>query len=310
MLSRKNLFTDFFIKPLSVATRNLDFLTLNQVKNHSTFHKWTLEYFRNQQNYNKFVLKPSMPEINKSVYNPAQLNSIPTDELLIKFSSKNARPSHYEIDNELVKRVSDMSINQMLALMDACLSEKNQLFKHSISFKKCMEVTDELWFRRPDLSTSQTIQVIYYVSAYKNKSKTIVEFGLQKLINEIDYLKQLTDEELSVLAVATYKSSAKVYDKMLRIFAYRLEKHLDKLIQNPMHFVSMIKPLKKAKYHDPILLTKIITTFNNHSNNKVQKNVTSSIHLLTYLADANCSDVNFLQKLIDSIGSNMVNYAY
>lgn len=308
MFSRKNLFTKIFIKSLSIAKRNLDVTTLNQVKNHSTFHKWTLDYFKNQQNYNKFVLKPSITDVNNSVYKPAQLKIIPTDELLIKFSSKNVKSSHYEIDRELFKRVNDMSINQVLALMDACLSDINQLSKNSRSFKKCMEVMDELWFRKPDLTASQTIQLIYYVSTYKIKSKTIVEFGLQKLINEINYLKQLTDDELSILAVATYKSSAKVYDKMLRIFAYRLEKNLDKLIQSPLHFVSLIKPLKRAKYHDPILLTKLITTFNNHNNNKVKRDVTSSIHLLTYFADANCGDVKFLQKLIDAIGCNMVNY--
>lgn len=165
---------------------------------------------------------------------------------------------------------------------------------------------DELWFRRPDLTTSQTIQLIYYVSIYKNKSKQVVEFGLQKLMNEFNYLKKLTDEELSVLAVATYKSSAKVYDKMLRIFAYRLEKNLDNLIQNPLNFVSMIKPLKRAKYHDPILLAHLINTLNSNKNNKVLEDVTSSIHLLTYFADANCGDVNFLQHLIDSIGDTMV----
>lgn len=310
MFSRKNHFAKVFVKSLNIVKKNFDVPTLNHVKNHSTFHKWTLDYFRNQQNYNKFVLKPSLTDNNSVYYNPAQLKIISTNELLIKFACKNVKSSHYEIDRELVKRVNDMSINQVLALMDACLSDKNQLHKNSSSFKKCMEIMNELWFRKPDLTASQTIQLIYYVSIYKNKSKTIVEFGLQKIMNEINYLKQLTDDELSVLAVATYKSSAKVYDKMLRIFAYRLEKNLDKFIQNPLHFVSLIKPLKRAKYHDPILLTKLITTFNNHNNNKVERDVTSSIHLLTYLADANCGDLKFLQKLIDSIGSRMVNYTY
>ncbi|XP_025196315.1 uncharacterized protein LOC112595370 [Melanaphis sacchari] len=306
MCSRKYLFTKVFMKSLSSVSINCYFKTLIQVKNHSTFHKWTLDYFRNQPQYNKFVLKKSITEENISLNNPINFNTISTDELLLKyFSSKNV--SHYEIDKELENRVNDMSINQILALMDACLSEKNQFHKKSRSLKKCIELMDELWFRRPDLTTSQTIQLIYYVSIYKNKSKRVVEFGLQKLMNEISYLKKLTDEELSVIGVATYKSSAKVYDKMLRIFAYRVEKNLDNLIQNPLNFVSLIKPLKRAKYHDPVLLTQLINAFNNNKNNKVLEDVTSSIHLLTYFADANCGDIDFLQHLIDSIGNIMIN---
>lgn len=304
MFSKKNLFIEVFIKSFSSANTNRYTKTLNQV-NYSTFHKCTLDYFRNQPHYNKFVLKQSKTEDKKSLYNPINLNTTATDELLMNyFSSKNV--SHYEIDKELANRVNDMSINQMLALMDACLSGKTQFHKNSRSFKKCIELMDELWFRRPDLTTSQTIQLIYYVSIYKNKTKQVVEFGLQKLMNEIDYLKKLTDEELSVIAVATYKTSAKVYDKMLRIFAYRVERNLHNLIQNPLNFVSIIKPLKRAKYHDPILLTQLIKAFSFNKNNKVLEDVTSSIHLLTYFADANCGEVDFLQQLIDSIGNIMV----
>lgn len=309
MFSRKNLFIEVFIKSFSSANTNCYTKTLNQVKNYSTFHKWTLDYFRNQSHYNKFVLKQSKTEDKKSLYNPINLNTTSTDELLMNyFSSKNV--SSYEIDKELANRANDMSINQILALMDACLSGKTQFHKNSRSFKKCIELMDELWFRRPDLTTSQTIQLIYYVSIYKNKTKQVVEFGLQKLMNEIDYLKKLTDEELSVIAVATYKTSAKVYDKMLRIFAYRVERNLDDLIQNPLNFVSMIKPLKRAKYHDPILLTQLIKAFSCNKNNKVLEDVTSSIHILTYFADANCGDVDFLQQLIDSIGNIMVSYLF
>ncbi|XP_026818475.1 uncharacterized protein LOC113557258 [Rhopalosiphum maidis] len=305
MFSRKYFFTNVFIKSLSSVNTNCYFKILKQVKNHSTFHKWTLDYFRNQPQYNKFVLKKPITEDNKSI-NPINLNTTSTDELLIKYFSL-TNVSRYEIDKELENRVNDMSINQILALMDACLSGKTQFHKSSRSFKKCIELMDELWFRRPDLTTLQTIQLIYYVSIHKNKSKQVVEFGLQKLMNEFNYLKKLTDEELSVLAVATYKSSAKVYDKMLRIFAYRVEKNLDNLLQNPLNFVSMIKPLKRAKYHDPILLAHLINTLNSNKNNKVLEDVTSSIHLLTYFADANCGDVNFLQHLIDSIGDTMIN---
>ncbi|XP_003247562.1 uncharacterized protein LOC100570373 [Acyrthosiphon pisum] len=305
MFSRKNIFTELFFKSLSLANTNHYFKTLNQVKNHSTFHKWTLDYFRNQPPYNKFVLKESITEDKKSLYSPINLNATATDELLMNyFSLKNV--SHHEIDKELANRVDDMSINQILALMDACLSGKTQFHKTSRSFKKCIELMNELWFRRPDLTTSQTIQLIYYVSIYKNKTKQVVEFGLQKLMNEIDHLKKLTDEELSVIAVATYKTSAKVYDKMLRIFAYRVERNLDNLIQNPLNFVSIIKPLKRAKYHDPVLLTQLIKAFSSNKNNKVLEDVTSSIHLLTYFADANCGEVDFLQQLIDSIGNIMI----
>ncbi|KAE9526167.1 hypothetical protein AGLY_013798 [Aphis glycines] len=306
MFSRKYLFTEVFMKSLSSVFTNCYFKTLNQVNNYSTFHKWTLDYFRNQPQYKKFVLKNSIIEDNKSFKNPIILNTTSTDELLMKYFSL-TNFSHYEIDKELENRVNDMSINQILALMDGCLSGKTQFHKNSKSFKKCIGLMDELWFRRPDLTTTQTIQLIYYVSIYKNKSKHVVECGLQKLMNEINYLKTLSDEELSVIAVATYKSSAKVYDKMLRIFAYRVEKNLDNLIQNPLNFVSLIKPLKKAKYHDPILLAHLINTFNSNKNNKVLEDVTSSIHLLTYFADANCGDVNFLQYLIDSIGNIMIN---
>ncbi|XP_022181822.1 uncharacterized protein LOC111041742 [Myzus persicae] len=305
MFSRKHLFAEVFTKSLISVNSNCYFKTLNQVKNYSTFHKWTLDYFRNEPNYNKFVLKQSITEDKKFLCNSINLNTTPTDELLMNyFSLKNV--SNNEIDKELANRVNNMSINQILALMDVCLSGKAQFHKNSSSFKKCIGLMDELWFRRPDLTTSQTIQLIYYVSIYKSKSKQVVEFGLQKLMNEIDYLKKLTDEELSVIAVATYKTSAKVYDKMLRIFAYRVERNLDNLIQNPLNFVSMIKPLKKAKYHDPILLTQLINAFSSNKNNKVLEDVTSSIHLLTYFADANCGEVDFLQQLIDSIGNIMI----
>lgn len=307
MFSRKNLVCEIF-KSLSIKT-NHNFRNVNQVKNNSTFHKQTLDYFRNQPHYNKFVLKQSMIEDNNSVNNFVQLNSISTDELLIRFSSSRFKPLLYEIDNELVCRVNVMSINQILALMDACLSENNFLSKNARSFIKCIELLDESWFRRPDLTASQTIQLIYYVSIYKNKSKPVVELGLQKLLNEINYLKHLTDNELSALAVATYKSTSKVYDKILRIFAFRIEKNINNLMQNPMHLVSLIKPLKKSKYHDPILLTKLITTFNNNTNNKVLIDVISSIHILSYFADANCNQVTFLQSLVDSIGNTMVSYS-
>lgn len=306
MFTKKIFFVNIFVKSLNIEKRNLNFQIINKVKNYSTFHKWTLDYFRNQEHYNKFILKSSTSKVDKSIYDPIQLETIPTDKLLITFSSTNNQFVYNKIDEELANRINNMSINHILALMDTFLSEKSQLLKNSKSFKKCMEVMDELWFRRPDLTIYQTIQLIYYVSIYKNKSKTIVQFGLQKLMNEINYLKQLTDEELSILAVTTYKSGAKVYDKILRIFVFRLEKNLDNLIQNPIIFVSLIKPLKKAKYHDPILLTRMMTTFNNQ-NNEVIKDVTSSIHLLTYFADANFGDVNFLQQLIDSIGNMMVN---
>lgn len=308
MFLRKNLFCEVF-KSLSFKTSH-NFRTFIQVNNHSTFHKWTLDYFRNQPHYNKFVLKQSMIKSNNSVYNCVQLKSISTDELLIRFSSSNVKCLLYEIDNELANRVNVMSINQILALMDACLSDKNPLSKNASSFKKCLEMFDELWFRRPDLTAPQTLQLIYYISIYKNKSKHVVELGLQKLLNEFNYLKHLTDDELSVLGVATYKSSSKIYDKILRIFAFRIEKNLNKLMQNPMHLVSFIKPLKKSKYHDPILLSKLITAFNNNTNNKVLTDVISSIHILSYFADANCNQVEFLQSLIDSIGERMVSYSY
>jgi hypothetical protein len=251
-----------------------------------------------------------MINTNNFVYNHVQLKSISTDELLIRFSSSNIKSLLYEIDNELVSRVHGMSINQILALMDACLSDKNSLSKDASSFRKCFEIFDESWFRRPDLTVPQTIQLIYYVSIYKNKSQRVVELGLQKLLNEINYLKQLTDDELSFLGVATYKSSSKIYDKILRIFAFRIEKNLDNLMQNPMQLISFIKPLKKSKYHDPILLSKLITAFNNNTNNKVLADVISSIHILSYFADANCNKVDFLQSLIDSIGERMVSYSY
>lgn len=307
MLPRTNILS----KSLKIIIANHDFKMLNQVKHNSTFHQWTLDYFKNQPHYNRFVLKQSVVEENKSVYNPVHVKTISTDELLLKLSSTNIKNLHFEIDKELLNRVNDMSINQMLIFMDICLSGKNQLSKNSRTFRKCMEVMDDLWFRRPDLTASQTIQLIYYVSIFKNESKPVVESGMQKLINEIDYLKQLSDEELSILAVATYKSSAKVIDKMLRLFAFRIEKNLDVLIQNPLHFVSLIKPLKKAKYHDPKLFSQLINAFNNknRNNNKVLKDVTSSIHLLTYFADANYGNVEFLQQTIDSIGNMMVSYS-
>jgi len=309
MFFKKILFSEVFVKLLSIVEKNYDLQAITLVRHNSTFHHRTLDYFRNHPHYNTFLLKhlkPSMIEANKFVYNPIKLKIISTDELLMQLSSTNIKSSQLEIDRELANRVQNMTISQILVLMDTCLFEHNQLFKYSKSFKKCIEVMNELWFRRPDLTTNQTIQLIYYISTYKNKSKAVVEFGLQKLMNEINYLKQLTDEELSVLAVATYKSSAKVYDKLLRIFAFRIETNLENLIQNPLYFVSLIKPLKRAKYHDPILFAKIIGFLNNNNTNTILNDVTSSIHLLTYFADANCGDVKFLQKLIDSIGNIMV----
>lgn len=309
MFSRKYLFCKIF-NSLSIKT-SYNFQTLNQVKYHSTFHEWILNYFRNQPHYNKFVLEQSMIEGKNVIYNNGvQLTSISTDELIIRFSSLNVKPLHNKIDDELVNRVHDMSINQILALMDACLSEKNLRSKNTKSFRKCFELFDESWFRRPDLTAPQTLQLIYYISIYKSKSKPIVELGLQRLLNEINYLKNLTDDELSFLAVSTYKSNSKVYDKILRLFAFRIEKNVDKLIQSPIHLVSLVKPLKKSKYHDPILLNKLIAAFNNNSNSKVLTDVISSIHILTYFADANCNQVPFLQSLIDTIGSIMVSYSY
>lgn len=302
MFFSRSFFAEICTKSLSITKRNNKFL---HVKNHSTFHEWTLDYFRNQPNYNKFVLKQSMINVKKSVYN--SIETVSTDELLLKFSISSVKPSHYEIDKELVNRINEMSINQIIALMDATLSRKNQLSKNSKAFQKCMEILDELWFRKPDLNVFQTIQLIYYVSIHKNKAKPIVESGLQKLMNETSYLKQLTDEELSILAVTTFKTNAKVYDKILRIFAFRLEKNLDKLIQNPLHFVSLLKPLKKAKYHDMILLNRITSTLM-EKNNKVLKDVTSSIHFLAYLADSNYGSIKFLHEMINSIGNFMVSY--
>lgn len=306
MISRKLLFADVFFKSLRISKKVLDFQTLNLMRNHSTFHEWTLNYFRNRPHYNEFVLKPTTIESNNFIYDTTQLKTVSTNELLIKLLSSNIKLFN-DIDGELKNRINNMSINQILVLMDACLSGKYQLFKISKSFTKCMEVMDELWFRRPDLTASQTIQLIYYVSIYKNKSKSVVEYGLQKLMNEFDYVKQLTNEELSVLGVATYKCSAKVNDKMLRVFANRIENNLEKLIQKPFQFVSLIKPLKRAKYHDLVMLTKLIVLLNNNDN-KIMKDVISGICLLTYLADSNCSDVKFLQTLIDSIGNIMVRY--
>lgn len=307
MLSTKKLFSNVFIKSFTAMKKNYRIQKSNQVKNNLTFHRQTLNYFRNQPRYNKFLLKPTpIVDTEKLVNDRVSLKAMATDELLVKFSYPSVKPFHIKIDAELERRVSAMSINQMLALMDACLSEKNQLSKNSRSFKKCMKIMDGYWFRRPDLTASQTIQLIYYVSAYKNVSKHVVEYGLQKLMNDIDYLKQLNDEELSILAVATYKSNAKVYDKMLRIFALRVETNIDNLVQHPSYFVSLIKPLKRAKYHDPILLTRLIAALNTNNNNKVLNDITSSIHFLTYLADANCGNVQFLQKLVDSIGNTMV----
>lgn len=304
MLSRTNILS----KSLRIIKANLEFKILNQVKHNSSFHLRTLDYFRNQPHFKRFVLKQTVVDQNKSVYNPLHIKTISTDELLKILSSSYIKHLHYEIDKELLNRVNDMSVNQMLVLMDICLSEKNQLSKNSRTFWKFMEIMDDLWFRRPDLTASQTIQLIYYVSIFKTKSKPVVEFGIQKLMNEINYLKQLSNEELSILAVATYKSSAKVNDKLLRLFAFRIEKNLDILIQNPLYFVSLIKPLKKAKYHDPKLFFQLITAFNKTNNNKVLKDVTSSIHLLTYFADANYGNVEFLQQMIDSIGNMMVSY--
>lgn len=306
MFLNKIVFTNIFNKSLTLFNKTYVYQTLIPVKNTSTFHRWILAYFRTQPQYNKFLLKKPIKK-HSFDYNPIQLHTISTDELLYLFSFKNVKSFHYEVDRELVCRINDMSINQIVCLMDACLFGQNKLYTNSISFKKCLEVMDELWFRRPDLTASQTLQLIFYASAYKIKSKSTIEFGLQKLMNEMNYLKQLPDEELSILALVTYKTSAKVYDKMLRIFAYRIEKNLSKLIQNSMHFVSLIKPLKKAKYHDPILFTKLINALKNN-NNKVSQDLISSIHFLTYLADANCGDVTFLQQLIDSIGNLMVNY--
>lgn len=306
MISRRLLFADVFVKSLRISKKILDFQTFIRIRNHSTFHEWTLNYFRNQPHYNEFVLKPPTIESNNFIYDSIQLKTVSTDELLIKLLSANIKLFN-NIDGELENRINNMSINQILVLMDACLSGKYQLFKISKSFKKCMEVMDGLWFRRPNLTASQTIQLIYYVSIHKNKSKSIVEYGLQKLMNEFDYVKQLTNEELSVLGVATYKCSAKVNDKMLRVFANRIENNLKELIQNPLQFVSLIKPLKRAKYHDPVMLTKLIIVLNNNDN-KVMKDVISAICLLTYLADSNCSNVKFLQTLIDSIGNIMVRY--
>ncbi|VVC41822.1 Hypothetical protein CINCED_3A015484 [Cinara cedri] len=305
MISKKNIFSMMYCQSLILTNKNYSLQTLNLNKSYSTFHKWILDFFKNHPKYNEFVLKKPTLEVNMSDYKYVQLKTIPTDELLNKFSFGCSKPFHYKIDQELLNRINDMSINQILVLMDTCLSEKNKLSTKSVSFKKCLDLMDELWFRRPDLTASQTIQLLYYVSIYKKKAKPTVEFGLQKLMNEINYLKQSSDEELSVLALTTFKSNAKVYDKMLRIFAYRLEKNLSKLIQNPMHFVSLIKPLKKAKYHDQILLTKLTTTFSNNIN-KASHGVISSVHLLTYLADANYGDVIFLQQLIDSIGNCMI----
>ena len=125
----KNFFVKVFIKLSSSTNTNCYFKTLNQGKNHSTFHKWTLDYFRNQPRYNKFVLKQSITKDKKSLFSPINLNTTSTDELLINyFSLKNI--SHYEIDKELANRVNGMSINQVLALMDICLSEKTHT-KHT-----------------------------------------------------------------------------------------------------------------------------------------------------------------------------------
>lgn len=300
MFTRKTFCSNIFYASFNIIKKNHDFQMICRQKNHSTFHKWILDYFKNQSNYNKFVLKQPDVIFNNSV------KTISTDELLIKFSATNSKLLFHEIDGELVNRVNDMTINQILALMDASLSDKKQLHISSRAFIKCLEIMNEFWFRRPDLTVSQTIQLIYYVSIYKKQSKSIVEFGLKKLMNEINYVKQLTNEELSILAVATYKSNAKVYDKMLRIFSFRIEKNLNQLIKNPLHFVSLIKPLKKSKYHDPILLSRLTTAFNDNNNN-ILNNTTSSIYLLEYLADANCSDVKFLQQLVDSVGNVMVN---
>lgn len=310
MFSIKNINIKTFIKSLNnIFKKNHNPQNLYTVNIHSIFHKRALSNIKNQSNNKNLVLKQYTVQINKSVYNSVQLKTIPTDELLNKFSSENMKSSYYKIDTELASRINDFSIDQMLVLMNTCLSGKNQLYKESNSLKKCMEIINELWFRRPDLTASQILQLIYYVSTYKNKSKCIVEFGLHRLMNEINYLRKLSDEELSMLAVATYRSSAKVNDKMLRIFAYRLEQNLNNIIQNPLHFVSMIKPLKKAKYHDPILLKQLVATFNINNNNKVLKDVISSIHLLTYFADANCNEITFLQELVDSIGNIMVYYS-
>lgn len=306
MISKKHI----LVKSLRIGIANFNFQLSNRVRSNSTFHKWTLDYFKNQPRYNMFVLDQFAIEADKSVNDSIQLKTVPTDKLLVKILSKDIKLFFRNIDNELNNRIDSMSISQMLMLMDAYLSDKHHFYKTSQSFKKCMEVMDELWFRRPDLSASQTLQLIYYVSVYKNKSKLIAEYGLQKLMNEINYFKQLTDEELSILGVATYKCGAKVNDKILKIFAYRLEKNVEKLIQNPLQFVSLIKPLKKAKYHDPVLITRLIFVLNKNKNNKVLKDIISSIHLLSYLADANCGDVEFLQTLIDLVGSTMVSCSY
>lgn len=302
MFSRKTVNINSLMKSLcNTVKKKYKFQNLNTANFHSIFHSKTLNNIKSQPNNNKYI-----NEINRSVYNYVQLKTISTDELLNKFSSENMKLPYSEIDNELANRVNDFSIYQILVLMNTCLSGNNQFFKESKSLKNCMKIMNELWFRRPDLTASQTIQLINYVSMYKNKSKSIVEFGLHKLMNEISYLRKLSDEELSTLATATYRSSVKVNDKILRVFAYRLEKNLNYIIQNPLHFVSMIKPLKKAKYHDPILLKQLVTTFKINNNTKVLNDVTSSIHLLTYFADANCNEVTFLQELIDSIGNIMV----
>lgn len=303
MFSKKALMINVITKSYCISRTNYGCQT-----KHSTFHEWTLDYFRNQPHYNKFVLKQSTIKVDQVINDPILLKTLSTDELLAKFLSTNykVKPIHYRIDCELENRVNNMSINHVLVLMDAYLSRKHHIINKSKSFKKCLEIMNEMWFRRPDLTSSQTLQLMYYASIYKSVSKPVVELGLQKLINDIKYLKQLNDVELSILAVSTYKSGAKVYDKILRIFVHRLENNINDLLQNPSHFVSLIKPLKKAKYHDRILLKQLVTVLNNNNNNQVLTNMTCSIHLLTYLADANCGNVEFLQTLIDSIGDLMV----
>ncbi|XP_050524057.1 uncharacterized protein LOC126895834 [Daktulosphaira vitifoliae] len=304
MLFKQNNLFKFIIKSVNFYEKISNVNTLASSSYKGSFHEWILKFFRTQPRYKKFLLDRDV-DVTHLVKNLISLKAISTNELLINFSSLNTLPIINEVDRELESRVNTMNIDQMITLMDTCLASKNKLFKKSRAFKKCLETMDEKWFRKPDLNCYQTMQLIYYVSFFKKKATNVVTYGLKKIANDFNYLKKFSDEEMSILAITTYKTGAKVNDKLLRIIVSKLEKNLNNLIQTPILFVSLLKPLKKAKYHDPVLISKLIQTIK-FDNNLVIKDVTSSIHFLSYLADANCGDIQYLQQLIDLIGNIMV----
>ncbi|XP_050440523.1 uncharacterized protein LOC126845721 [Adelges cooleyi] len=307
----KNSILSIFVKSSILFRKKYNFQSFPKSHVSSTFNEWILMFFKTHPPYNKFVLKPTTLVNNDLEARtldkaPISLKCNTNNELLNKFSSTSSLSTINEIDKELENRIDVMTIEQIMQLMDSCLTSKNKLSKNSKAFKRCLQIMNENWFRRPDLNCYQTVQLMYYASIYKHKAYNTISFGLQKIMNELSYVKKFSNEELSVLAVATYKTGVKVNDKLLRLFVYRLEKKLDELLQKPILFISLLKPLKKAKYHDPTLIKTLTTSLKCDGSNLVIKDFTSSVHLLSYLADSNCGDIKNLQKLIDSIENSMI----